>query len=191
METETLPYFPEPRNDNERLMNFQREYRTGNPAALDGMYKLLFTIAHKTINKRCMSSKKLRELTTDDREQRAHDAATWVIEQYIKRPDFVVNDSITGYMFRYLPHVLYGEAEKKCNRMLVFTDQLPEKNGARTAYKYIAHNDKTGESVTYESAAELYLNPAFARLRKKRLAESIRTGKPWKNYRFEILEVNA
>lgn len=190
METSDLPFFADPRTDGQRLFNMQYEYKRGDAAALDRMYRLLFTIAHKAINKRAAGSKKLRELSDDERRQKAHDAATYVIEQYIKRDDFVRTDSITGYLFKCLPRVLYGEHENKRDQIVVYTDELPEKSSARVRYKYIAHNDKTGEAITYASAAELYLNAEFRCLRKKRLAECVRTGRPWKFYRFELLEVN-
>ena len=48
----------------------------------------------------------------------------------------------------------------------------------------------SGKTETYESAAELYLNPAFEKLRKKQLAECIKTGCTWKHYIFDLLEVN-
>ena len=33
------------------------------------------------------------------------------------------------------------------------------------------------------------MNPAFKGLRKKRLAECIRTGRKWKTYSFDVLEI--
>jgi hypothetical protein len=55
---------------------------------------------------------------------------------------------------------------------------------------YIVKDTSDGTTRTYASAGELYLNPEFRGLRKKRLAEAIRTGRKWKNYTFDILEVN-
>ena len=75
------------------------------------------------------------------------------------------------------------------SQMVVYTDKLPERNGARIKYKYLVKDINTGNEIVYESAAELYLNPAFKGLRKKRLVESIRTGRKWKNYTFDLLEV--
>lgn len=179
----TPSHYDEPRTDNERLFNLQYDYKNGDGDALGKMYKMLFVIAHKAINK----SKRGQDFCSADREQKAQDAATYVIEQYITRPDFVITDSITGYLFlRVRKELNYA---RKCDRMLAFTDTLPEKPATRKSYEYIVTDGATGARVTYHSAAELYLNPIFRKLRKKHLAECIRNGTRWNGYKFELLEI--
>lgn len=177
-------------SDEQLLFNLQKRLKNGDAQAMAEMYERLKVIAYKTINSRSCSNPKIKELSADEREQRAHDAATYIIEQYLKRPDFVITDSITGYLYKRINWELYGKNhQNKCDRMVVYTDTLPERNGARIKYKYLVKNVITGMDKTYESVAELYLNPAFKGLRKKRLVESIRTGRKWKNYIFDLLEV--
>ena len=129
-------------------------------------------------------------MSADERKQKAHDAATYIIEQYLKRPAFVITDSVTGYLYTRINWELYGkDHQNKRDQMVVYTDKLPERNGARIKFKYLVKDVITGIDTTYESVAELYLNPAFKGLRKKWLVESIRTGRKWKNYTFDLLEV--
>ena len=185
-----MPYFERPVSDDQQLFNFQFELKKGNAQALAGMYKKLYEVAYKTINNRSRTNERIAALSATERQQKAHDAATYIIEQYLKRPAFVITDSITGYLYTRINWELYGKDHQyKRDQMVVYTDKLPERNGARIKYKYLVKDLNTGKYTTYESAAELYLNPEFKGLRKKRLVESIRTGRKWKNYIFDILEV--
>lgn len=185
-----MPYFERPESDAQQLFNFQFEFKKGNAQALAGMYKKLYEVAYKTINNQSRTNERIAALSATERQQKAHDAATYIIEQYLKRPAFVITNSITGYLYTRINWELYGKDHQyKRDQMVVYTDKLPERNGARIKYKYLVKDVITGIDTTYESVAELYLNPAFKGLRKKRLVESIRTGRKWKNYIFNILEV--
>ena len=185
-----LPYFERPVSDDQQLFNFQFELKKGNAQALAGMYKKLYEVGYKIINNRSRTNGRIAALSATERQQKAHDAATYIIEQYLKRPDFVIANSITGYLYTRIKWELYGkDHQNKRDQMVVYTDTLPERNGARIKYKYIVKDVITGIDTTYDSAAELYLNPDFKGLRKKRLVESIRTGRKWKNYIFDLLEV--
>ena len=177
--------------DNEQLLKMQADYKSGNGAILSAMYQKLFEIAYKTINARSNSNEAIAGMTAAERKQKAHDAATYIIEQYLKRPAFEIVDSMTGYLFRRISYELYGRNHQRaCDKMLVFTDKLPAKKKTRVRYIYIVKNTTDGTTRTYASVGELYLNPEFRGLRKKRLAEAIRTGRKWKKYTFDILEVN-
>jgi len=177
--------------DNEQLLQLQADYRQGNGAALSAMYKKLFEIAYKTINARSCENEVIANMTAAERKQKAHDSATYIIEQYLKRPAFEITESVTGYLYRRVNYELYGRNHQRaCDKMLIFTDKLPTKKKTRVRYMYIVKDTSDGTTRTYASAGELYLNPEFRGLRKKRLAEAIRTGRKWKNYTFDILEVN-
>ena len=177
-------------SDDQQLFNLQSRLKNGDAQAMAEMYEKLVTVAYKTINSRSNSNAQIKALSADERKQKAHDAATYLIEQYLKRPAFVITDSITGYLYTRINWELYGkDHQNKRDQMVVYTDKLPERNGARKKYKYLVKDVITGIDATYDSVAELYLNPAFKGLRKKRLAESIRTGRKWKNYIFDLLEV--
>lgn len=185
-----MPYFERPVSDDQQLFNFQFEFKKGNAQALAGMYKKLYEVAYKILNNRSRTNGRIAALSATERQQKAHDAATYIIEQYLKRPDFEITNSITGYLYTRIKWELFGKDHQyKRDQMVVYTDKLPERNGARIKYKYLVKDVITGIETTYESAAELYLNPEFKRLKKKRLVESIRTGRKWKNYIFDLMEV--
>ena len=106
-----LPYYTEPRNDNQRLLNFQKEYRDGDETALDRMYDLSKTIAWKYINKISKKNRKVRKLTRLDREGKAQNAATYIIEQLMTRPSFAITSSFTGYLWLRVMHELFYHRE--------------------------------------------------------------------------------
>ena len=186
-------------SDNNELFEMQAKILNGDTAQLSAMYKKLFEIAYKTINANSHKNEVIAGMTAAERQTKAHDAVTYIIEQYLKRPDFKINESMTGYLYRRINYELYGRFNRKCDKMLIFTDfSRADKNlyhgyeikPKKTGYRYLVKDLKTGTSTSYESAGELYLNPEFKGLRKKRLAECIRTGRKWKNYIFDLLEVN-
>ena len=178
-------------SDEQQLFILQSRLKNGDAQAMAEMYEKLVTVAYKTINTQSNSNAKIKALSADERKQKAHDAATYIIEQYLKRPAFVIKNSITGYLYTRIKWELFGkDHQNKRDQMVVYTDKLPERNGARIKYKYLVKDVITGMETTYESEAELYLNPVFKRLKKKRLVESIRTGRKWKNYIFDVFEVN-
>lgn len=177
-------------SDEQQLFSLQSRFKNGDAQAMAEMYEKLVTIAYKTINNQSNSNAKIKALSADERKQKAHDAATYIIEQYLKRPAFVITNSITGYLYTRIKWELYGKDHQyKRDQMVVYTDKLPERNSARVKYKYLVKDVITGIETIYDSAAELYINPAFKRLKKKRLVESILTGRKWKNYIFDLLEV--
>ena len=185
-----LPYYDSPENDEQLLFNYQYQFKNGDPQALAKMYDKLYVVAYKTINNRTRQNRHIAALSVDDRRQKAHDAATYIIEQYLKRPAFVIYDSITGYLYLRIRWELYGKDHQlKRDQMLVFTDKLPHNKANKSKYKYIVKDITTGAVKIYSSAAEMYLNPTFKGLRKKRLVESIRTGRKWKHFTFDIMEV--
>lgn len=189
-QAQELPFFENPVNDNQILLNYQYRFKNGDPEALGNMYAKLFEIAYKNINTSTNKNAKVKKLNVDERKQKAHDAATYLIEQYLKRPGFAITDSVTGYLYKRVLWELNGKGhQNKRDQIVEYTDELPERNGSKIKYKYMVKNITSGAVTIYESAAELYLNPVFKGLRKKRLIESIKTGRKWKNYTFDILEV--
>ena len=176
--------------DGQKLFDLQHEFKQGNTNALTPMYKILYVLAYKYINAICEKDSHVKRIDEDGRRIRAHDAATGLIEKYLKDPAFTITDSITGYLYKMAVYEVYGRFCRHCDKMLVFTDTLPEKENSRKKYIYTVENMKTGEISGYETAAELLQRAEFRTLRKCRLAESIRTGRPWKIYLFDLLEVN-
>ena len=185
-----LPYYDTPTNDNQRLLNLQLKYKLNGGAYLGEMYKLLYEIAYKNINKLSEQSQKIKNMDAAERMEKAHNAASYIVEQYLKRPDFVIKNSMTGYLFKRVQFELYGKNTRHCDQMLIFYGDVPASKEAKKKYYYIVKDNNTGKSETFESYEEMHLDPRFKTLRKKRLVEGIRYGKTWKNYNFDILEVN-
>ena len=185
-----LPYYDTPTNDNQRLLNLQLKYKLNGGAYLGDMYKLLFEIAYKNINKLSEQSQKIKNMDAAERMEKAHNAASYIVEQYLKRPDFVIKNSMTGYLFKRVQFELYGKNMRHCDQMLIFYGDVPASKEAKKKYYYIVKDNNTGKSETFESYEEMHLDPRFKTLRKKRFVEGIRYGKTWKNYSFDILEVN-
>lgn len=184
-----LPYYDTPTNDNQRLLNLQLKYKVNGGKYLSEMYKLLYEVAYKTINKLSEQSQKIKNMDAAERMEKAHNAATYIVEQYLKRPDFAIKKSMTGYLFKRVQFELYGKNTRQCDRMLIFYGDVPASKEAKKKYYYIVKDNDTGKSEVFESYEEMHLDPRYKTLRKKRLVESIRTGRKWKNYIFDLLEV--
>ena len=184
-----LPYYDTPTNDNQRLLNLQFKFKLNGDKYLGDIYKLLFEIAYKNINKLSEQSQKIKNMDAAERKENAHDAATYIIEQYLKRPDFVIKNSMTGYLYKRVQFELYGKNTRHCDKMLIFYGDVPESKAAKKKYYYIVKDKNTGKSETFESYEEMHMDPRFKTLRKKRFVEGIRYGKTWKNYTFDLLEV--
>ena len=185
-----LPYYDTPTNDNQRLLNLQLKYKVNGGAYLGEMYKLLYEIAYKNINKLSEQSQKIKNMDAAERMEKAHNAAAYIVEQYLKRPDFVIKNSMTGYLFKRVQFELYGKNTRHCDKMLIFYGDVPASKEAKKKYYYIVKDNDTGKSEVFESFEEMHLDPRYKTLRKKRFVEGIRYGKTWKNYSFDILEVN-
>ena len=185
-----LPYYDTPTNDNQRLLNLQLKYKVNGGKYLGEMYKLLYEIAYKNINKLSEQSQKIKNMDAAERMEKAHNAATYIVEQYLKRPDFVIKNSMTGYLFKRVQFELYGKNTRHCDKMLIFYGDVPASKEAKKKYYYIVKDNDTGKSEAFESYEEMHLDPRFKTLRKKRFVDGIRYGKTWKNYSFDILEVN-
>lgn len=127
-----LPHFDTPASDNEKLLNYQYAYREQDDArALNQMYKLGYRIALKFINAKAKKNKHIAALCMDDREEKAHNAITYIIEQYIKRADFAITNSFTAYLYLRIQHELFYH--RKVDKIVIFVD-------IKTLYRGI--NDK-------------------------------------------------
>ena len=185
-----LPYYDTPTNDNQRLLNLQLKYKVNGGKYLGEMYKMLYEIAYKNINKLSEQSQKIKNMDAAERMEKAHNAATYIVEQYLKRPDFAIKNSMTGYLYKRVQYELYGKNKRHCDKMLIFYGDVPASKEAKKKFYYIVKDNDTGKSEAFESFEEMHLDPRFKTLRKKRFVDGIRYGKTWKNYNFDILEVN-
>jgi len=178
----TLPHYDAPQTDNERLLNLQYDYKHGRADALGEMYETLFIIAKKAINKRPRG----RDFCPAVREQKAQDAVTYIIEQYLKRPEFVIERSITGYLATRITKEL--NYARHCDKMLAFTDTLPERINLRESWEYVVTDILSDRREIYATSWELLQDPRYEGLTTERLVTCLKYGQAYKNYRFEVIE---
>lgn len=105
-----LPFFPSPRNDNERLLNYQHDFYGGSPSALDSFYRLALLVCRKYVSSQVRKNAKVRLLDDSDRFQKASDAASYVVLRYLTCPGFVISRSVTAYLYLRVIHELYTES---------------------------------------------------------------------------------
>lgn len=122
------PKFEQPKNDNERLLNYQYEIKNGNQAAFDGMYKLGRTVALKYINNAAKKNKMVAALSYEEKKEKAHNAITYIVSRYLQVEDFCINTSFTSYIFLRVKHELYYK--RKVDDLVDFMD-LNELKGVK------------------------------------------------------------
>lgn len=115
------PRFENPTNDNERLLNYQYEYRMyGNAHALDGMYSLGRTVALKYINAKAQGNRRIAELGAEEKEEKAHNAITYIIARYLQVKEFCIAESFTAYLYLRVQHELFYR--RKVDEVVRFVD---------------------------------------------------------------------
>jgi hypothetical protein len=119
--TRPLPYYPAPKNDNEKLLNWQYEYRIkGDEKALNKMYRLGEIIALRYITTVAKKHKAVAKLAQCDKEEKAHNAITYIIARYLRVKDFAITESFTGYLFLRIKHELFYQ--RKVDKIVDFVD---------------------------------------------------------------------
>lgn len=116
-----LPHYDQPQNDNERLLNYQWAYKeNGDQNALNSMYTLGYKIALKYISTKAQKNRHIAELCRSDREEKAHNAITYIIVRYLRVKDFAITKSFTGYLFLRIKHELFYY--RKVDKIVSFVD---------------------------------------------------------------------
>lgn len=116
-----LPHFDAPRNDNERLLNWQYAYRTaGDTDALNKMYALGYTIALRYIETIAQGKKPVARMARGDKEEKAHNAITYIIARYLRVKDFAIRESFTSYLYLRIKHELFYR--RKVDKIVNFVD---------------------------------------------------------------------
>lgn len=119
-QVDKLPHYEHPENDNETLLEFQWQFKHGNKEALIKMYEFSKTLSLKFINAIGQKNRHVKELSWEVKKIKAEDAATYMIEQYIKRPDFVITKNFPGYLFLRVAHELFYR--RKVDKVVDFVD---------------------------------------------------------------------
>lgn len=116
-----LPHFDTPKDDNETLLNCQYAYiMQGDENALNAMYKKGKQIAMKYIAAQAKKNRHIAELCYSDREEKAHNAITYIIARYLRAKDFAIRESFTAYLYLRIQHELFYQ--RKVDRIVDFVD---------------------------------------------------------------------
>ena len=115
-----LPHFDNPKCDNERLLNYQWEYKNGDQNALNSMYTLGFKIALKYISTKAQKNRHIAELCRSDKEEKAHNAITYIIARYLRVKDFGIRESFTSYLYLRVQHELFYT--RKLDKIVSFVE---------------------------------------------------------------------
>ena len=126
--TRPLPYYPAPKNDNEKLLNWQYEYRIkGDEKALNKMYRLGEIIALRYINTVAKKNKAVAKLAQCDKEEKAHNAITYIIARYLRVKDFSIRESFTSYLYLRVQHELFYT--RKVDKIVSFVENPYDMRG--------------------------------------------------------------
>ena len=116
-----IPYYSEAQTDNQRFLNMQKRYVIDNDVkALSDMYRLGVKVALKMINKFAGSNKILQRLRHIQRREKAHNASSYIIEQYLKRPTFYIKKSYTAYLYKRVQYELFYH--RKIDAAIIYCD---------------------------------------------------------------------
>lgn len=120
LKVDKLVFYENPKNDNQRLQNLQWRYKHGDGQALSEMYELCITVCMKFIHAIGRHNRHVKKLTWDEKQIKAADATSYFIEQYLKRPDFVADKNIPGYLYVRVEHELFYQ--RKVDQIVDFVD---------------------------------------------------------------------
>ena len=115
-----LPHYESPKNDNERLLNYQWDYRKGDKTALNKMYELGYNIALRYISIHAKKNPHIAKLDQSRREEKAHNAITYIIARYLQISDFAIYKSFTSYLYLRIQHELFYK--RKVDDIVSFID---------------------------------------------------------------------
>ena len=116
-----LPHYDAPKCDNERLLNYQYEYKEhGSETALNSMYALGYEIALKYIAKKAKGNRNIARVSAYEKEEKAHNAITYIIARYLKVKDFRITESFTSYLYLRVQHELFYR--RKVDEIVRFVD---------------------------------------------------------------------
>ena len=118
---EGVPHFESPLNDNERLLEYQYQYKVnGDKTALDKFYRLGVEIAGKYISQMCEATKRFKGLSIRERREKAQDAIVYIVTALIQKPNWFIKTSVTGYLYLRAQHEL--KYYRKVDKIVDFVD---------------------------------------------------------------------
>ena len=117
LEAITKLHYPKPdgedtRSDNQYLMEQQYQYVIKHdPKALNRMYLRSISVGLRFIGAIGKTNKHIRRMQREDRKIKAMDAASYIPEQFITRPEFFIDKNFPGYLFLRILHECFYQTE--------------------------------------------------------------------------------
>ena len=119
----SIPHYDAPQDDNEQLLEYQYQYKVeGKENALSKMYELGYSVCLRYINTEGQQNWKVKLLSRDDKDEKAHNAITYIIARYKRVPAFFIAKSFTAYLFLRVRHELYYT--RKVDKLITYVDYL-------------------------------------------------------------------
>nr|DAX69513.1 MAG TPA: hypothetical protein [Caudoviricetes sp.] len=115
-----LPYYEKPKCDNECLLNYQWDFKHGDKTALNKMYELGLSIAQRYITVQAKKNPHIAKLDLYHRNEKAHNAITYIISRYLQVSDFAIQKSFTSYLYLRIQHELFYK--RKVDDIVTFVD---------------------------------------------------------------------
>jgi hypothetical protein len=109
--------------DNKKLRDLQDRYLASRSEHDLGAYYVQMAATSLRIIRK-MTRKIPGIYSDDDKEERAHNAAVYLVSQYQTRPDFRIKKSITGYLFLRCRKELYYR--RKVDGIVTFSSAILE-----------------------------------------------------------------
>ncbi|TAH55191.1 MAG: hypothetical protein EWM51_03665 [Treponema sp.] len=110
-------------SDNRKLIQLQARYlETRSESDLGALYTAMTMIALRMIKKMCEAVP--GKYSDEDREEKSHNAAVYIIIQYQTRPDFYIKKSVTGYLYKRCQRELFYR--RKIDALIQFSSATIE-----------------------------------------------------------------
>lgn len=106
----------------------QYDYKeNGNAQALNAMYALGYKIALKYINAKADKNPHIAHMSDDEKEEKAHNAITYIIARYLRVKDFSIRESFTSYLYLRVQHELFYT--RKVDKIVSFVENPYDTRG--------------------------------------------------------------
>ena len=142
----SLPFFEQPKNENEQLFNLQVAFKDGDKNALSQMFSIGLLLCKKMITQEVQKNRHLC-LSHEAKDEKAIDAVAYMIEQFLSREDFVITKSFVAYLYLCVKKILYPYSNDSLDLAeVVDTDEKLDKIAA----DYDFTNDDEAENRKYD-----------------------------------------
>lgn len=124
---DSLPYFSAPKNDNERMLNFQKELLSGDRNAEARLWNLAITVAKRMVRKEAKEHQ--QKLTGDEVYDKAMEAVEYVLRRYRKTysngKPYAVEKNFISAIYNGVRHAMWIEWQKHKGKVrIIYNSEL-------------------------------------------------------------------